>query len=208
MNETADYVRAIDILTFPTSLRTTYCGIFASSGRINKMTSVIIRIKTYLTHLLQIEVNRFHFEWRLTGCIGHNMVIIDYVDNIPRLFCGRRLPWTLITAGHEAEIHISVSAYRTYEVSSFYSSYKPQWFDSFAENHRFYVQSFLLSVLNVFHIFKKFELGVINYSLLANFWQVIKISVSWNISDKSNTRLVVHDGPGYLSGVLVKYTGP
>ena len=171
------------------------------------MTSVIIRIKTYLTHLLQIEVNRFHFEWRLTGCIGHNMVIIDYVDNMPRLFCGSRLPWTLlITAGDEAEIHISVSAYRTYEVSSFYSSYKPQWFDSFAENHRFFVQSSLLSVLNVFHIFKKFELGVINYSLLANCWQVIKISVSWNISDKSNTRLVVHDGPGYLSGVVVKYT--
>ena len=206
VHEASDYFKERDKLTISGWPRPTYCGIIASSGRSNLVTSVAIRIKTYLNHLLQIEVNRFHFEWRLTGCIGHNIVIIDYVDNIPRLFCGSRLPWTLITAGHEAEIHISVSAYRTYEISSFYSSYKPQWFDSFAENHRLYVESSILSVLNKFNIFQRLELGVVNYSLLANFWQVMKICVSWNISGKSDTRLVVHDGPGYLSGVLVNYT--
>ena len=52
--EAADYVR--DELLF-TDSRPTYCGIIASSGRIKRMTSVTIKIKTYLNHLLHIEVN-------------------------------------------------------------------------------------------------------------------------------------------------------
>ena len=204
VSEAADYVR--DGLLFPDS-RPTYCGVIASSGRIDRMTGVFIKIKTYLNHVLHIEVNRFNFEWRRTGCIVHNMVVIDSADNNRILFCGKRLPWTMITSGHEAEVHITTYAYRNYQLSSFYSSYMPQWFDTFATNHRLYVKSSASSNLNLLHVFQRFEINVMNYFLLADSWQVVEISVMWKMSGRSNTRLVIHDGPGHLSGILVKHTG-
>ena len=96
-------------------------------------------------------------------------MIIDSADNNPILFCGKRMPWTMITSGHEAEVHITISAYRNYQLSTFYRSYKPQWFDSFAANHRLYVQSSSnLNLLHVVQLLERLELNVMNYFLLAD----------------------------------------
>ena len=204
-SETVDYVREGDTLLL-TEPKTTYCGIIASTGRINRGRKVIIKIKTHLNHLVNIKINKFNFEWRRTGCVVHNMAFIDSVDNIRKVFCGKRLPWIMVTGGHEAEVHITVSAYRIYQLSSFYSSYKPHWFDSFAVHHRLYVKSDVVSHLNFLHVFKGNELDVINYYLISDPWQVLVLGVSWNVSDASDSRIVIHDGPGHLSGILVKYT--
>ena len=204
-SETVDYVREGDtsLLAEP---RTPYCGIIASTGRVNRGKNVIINIRTHLNHLLNINFNKFNFEWRRTGCVVHNMAFIDSTDNIRKVFCGKRLPWIMVTGGHEAEVHITVSPYRIYQLSTFYSSYKPHWFDSFAVHHRLYVKSDVVSHINFLHVFKGLEFDVINYYLLSDPWQVLVLGVSWNVSAGSDSRLVIHDGPGHLSGILVKYT--
>ena len=203
-SETVDHVRDDKLLLIEP--RTTYCGIISSSGRLNRRRSVIIKIKTYLNNLLNIKINKFNFEWRRTGCIVHNIAFIDSADNIRKVFCGKRLPWIMVTGGHEAEFHITVSAYRVYQFSSFYSSYKPHWFDSFALHHRLYVKSDVVSHLNFLYVFKGLGLNVIIYYLISDPWQVLILGVSWNVSAGSDTRLVIHDGPGHLSDILVRYT--
>ena len=205
VSETVDYIRK-ESMMLPTELKTTYCGIIASRGRINQERNVIIKVRTYLNYILNIEINQFNFEWRLTGCVVHNMVIIDRQNNKRSVFCGKRSPWTMVTTGHEADVHITVSHYRKYHLTSFYSSYKPQWFDTFAENQRLYVKSPDFSHITTFAMFKRLEVDVIKYYLLSDPSQVLVLGVSWNVSDGSNSRLVIHDGPGHLSRILVKYT--
>ena len=205
VSEAMDYIREENTMS-STELKTTYCGIITSRGRINQEKDAIIKIKTYLNYILNIEINKFNFEWRLTGCVVHNMVIIDFKDNKRNVFCGKRLPWTLITTGHKADVHITVSPYRKYQLTSFYSSYKHQWFDTFAENHGLYVKSPVLSNSTVFPLFKWLKMDVIKYYLISDPRHVLVLGVSWNVSVGSDSRLVIHDGPGHLSGILVKYT--
>ena len=134
------------------------------------------------------------------------MVIIDSAVKLRELFCGKSLPWTMVTSGHKARVNFTISPYANYQASCFYSSYKPHWFDSFAAIHKLNVKSSFVSHLNYFPVFKRLEMDVIKYYLISDPWQVLLIGVSWNVSVGSRTRLVIHDGPGHLSDILVKYT--
>ena len=188
-------------------VRSTYCGVFSMRGRINSQNIQIIAIQTYVNHIFNLEFNTFNFEWRRNECEKHNVIIRPSVHNSSSLFCGKRLPWTMILHDTKAFVYLRVEKYRSYQLAMFYSSYKPEWFGRVSHIYRLYKTSTSFWHLPLSLNYQNMEIIIYSAHLLVDPWQKIRISLTWRHLSDSNTTVVIHDGPGHLSPHLGKF-GP
>ena len=188
-------------------VRSTYCGMVAVRGRINSQNIQIIAIQTYVNHIFNLEFNSFNFEWRRNECKKHNVNIRPSMQNSGLLFCGKRLPWTMIIHDTKVFVYLRVEKYRSYELAMFYSSYKPEWFERLSHTYRIYKTSSSFWHLSLSLNYENTEVTIHSVHLLVDPWQKIGISLKWRHLSDSNTTVILHDGPGHLSPHLGKF-GP
>ena len=184
-------------------VRYTYCGALAFTGRSNSQNFKIMYIQTYVNYILNLEFNAFNFEWRRNECNKHSVIIRQ---NNSALFCGKRLPWTMMVHDTKTSIQLRLEKYRSYKLAMFYSSYQPEWFERQSTIYRIYKTSssfwnLPLSNLNN----KNIELTIHYVHLLVDPWQKIAITLIWSHLAGINTTVVIHDGPGHLSPHLRKF---
>ena len=190
---------AVNFINNKTKPRYTYCGVVALNGRHTSSMVHILTLKTHPDFIFNLEFNKFYFEWRRKKCQEHNTNVLDVTTKTNAVFCGKRMPWTMITANKESYIHITLSKYREYDVVLFYSTYRPQWLKEFSQRQMVHLNTSHVLHLSWLNIFRKVELHKSYMHVIVDPWMRIAIHVSWNPSAESNTTLVIHDGPGRLS---------
>ena len=183
-------------------LRHTYCGLISSSGTHSSTSYYALGVITFKNFVQNLQFNQFSFEWQRSECRKHSVTLKNSKENKNMIFCGKRLPWTMIIADNEVVIHFTISAYRRYELVMFYSIYKIHWFDHFIQETMIYNNAPTSTMLSLFSHHVISQPSVMYMYILADPWQRIVIYVSWNVLSESDTILKIHDGPGRLSNYL------
>ena len=111
---------------------TTYCGIITSlPDRLVRSIKRMITIKVERNHRIDIHFLRFNFQWIDLYCAAHGIAVIELnYDRNRNMFCGNRLPWTLVTIGNQAIVEIVALVDIKYEFRISYFHCKLRWFDA------------------------------------------------------------------------------
>ena len=178
---------------------TTYCGIITSlPDRLVRSIKRMITIKVERNHRINIHFLRFNFQWIDLYCAAHGIAVIELnYDRNRNMFCGNRLPWTLVSIGNQAIVEIVALVDIKYEFRISYFHCKLRWFDAI------YLE------LNDLHDISKikgdfFDLTNLitgyDYYILVDPWLRIRITLLYDIY--SNAIIYYYDGPGDKSDII------
>ena len=181
----------------------TYCGIIASPALDWAHTvtrSIDIQVAKH--HRINFMFLIFNFEWVDLDCEVHGITLGEASNR--NVFCGKRLPWTVVTTGRQAALEIRALSNMAYEFSISYVHCKLHWLgvvyleynhlnELYRTNEEFKVLKDLISWYN--------------YYLIVKPWQNMKIHVLLDIQyAESNVSVLGYDGPGHKSKVIYKYS--
>ena len=178
-----------------------YCGSFMMTGR----KDVGTRLKTFINvlkgHIILNEVLICNFLMiRGFTCADHGVgLVYEGIANV-KYFCGRRVPWTLVIPYEHAVLHIMITAHMGYELSLFYSSVRKGWMKQLV-SVKMVVSKWLSGIIAYSSEKEVNSVNMINYHVSMHVYHFINLRVT--SSDFINGFVVVHDGPGPLSNILL-----
>ena len=187
----------VDQLSLPN--RTMYCGIVASARSTWEALFEQIDIIVAPYHVIHLQFLTFNFEWVQNDCEEHGLTVID-IANI-NLFCGKRLPWILLTTGHTAQLKIRTLWNKNYNFRISYSNYNPQW------------EIAILKIYTRIQEMKKLNfMGMTDYTVGYDFYLLVephaKMQINIMYQYIENINIIFHDGPGVKSHIHFKISDP
>ena len=182
-----------------------YCGFVAMGGRSYRSFTKIYHVTGLYRHIILLDFIKFDFEWSPNDCNTYGVSLSHYPRHNITLFCGKRMPWTMISQKSEITLQIRVAKYIEYELILFYSSVHPDWTGHVSQLLSEYftyvraVNKISKGPWNLLHKLHRYE-----YFFLVTPWQRISVTLSRTHSSRptEQLRLEVYDGPGPLSFYL------
>ena len=177
--------------------RMTYCGIMASTHSRHSWRTLFERIDVIVAQnkAIHLQFLIFNFEWIQYECEEHGIVVLDNADI--NMFCGKRLPWILLTTRHTAQVEIKTLWKKSYKFKITYSHYEPEWS---LEIHRKYtrIEEFIIpEVLQM-------NAPIVGYDLylLTDPDKTMQIDMVYHYIKDVN--IIFYDGPGDKSDILLE----
>ena len=165
-----------------------YCGAISLSENRIISSQTFLFIEGKIGYILYHEVFKFSFVTsRAFTCGDHGMAFM-YKGHSNDIFCGTRVPWTIIIPSDKLTLLLTMEKYQQYELSMFYSSVQKSWI-----GRLLYVR-LLRAIKNILC-----HGDIINaqYYIVTEYDQ--RISLNILSSGPINGSITVKDGPGLLS---------
>ena len=177
--------------------RTTYCGIMASTHRKHTRRALFERIDVLVARntAIYLQFLFFNFEWIQYECEAHGIVVHDNVDI--NMFCGKRLPWILLTTGHTAQVEIRALWKKNYNFRLTYSHYEPQWSMAIYRKYSSFEEFIMPEYLQM-------TIPIVGYDfyLLIDPEKTMQIDMVYHYIKDVN--VIFYDGPGEKSDILLE----
>ena len=137
----------------------------------------------------------FNFEWIQYECEAHGIVVHDNVDI--NMFCGKRLPWILLTTGHTAQVEIRALWKKNYNFRLTYSHYEPQWSMAIYRKYSSFEEFIMPEYLQM-------TIPIVGYDfyLLIDPEKTMQIDMVYHYIKDVN--VIFYDGPGEKSDILLE----
>ena len=177
---------------------TTYCGIIASlPDRWTRSTKRMLSIKVARNLRINFHFLNFNFQWVDLECAAHGIAVVELFDRSRNIFCGNRLPWTVVTIGHQAIVEIATLPNIKFEFSISYFHSKLQWFSAiYLEYNDFNeISETHGGFINLIDLITGYD-----YYILVDPWQRMRITLSYDMP--SNASISYYDGPGDKSEMI------
>ena len=182
----------------------TYCGTFTSpdfdwTHTVKKS----INVQVAKHHRINFIFLIFNFKWVDLDCEVHGITLL--AASSMNVFCGKRLPWTVVTPGHEAVLEIRTLSNMEYEFSISYVHCKLHWLGVIYLEYNHLNEMYQTN--EEFSDLKDLISGY-DYYLIVRPWQRMNIHLLLDIHHaESNVSVLGYDGPGHKSKVIYK-NGP
>ena len=198
-----DYSRGLTEDVFLPLLNSAYCGsIWMREKPIASFTKYIV-LQVTTAHNIHLNIVKFHFF--LTNpisCYQHGM-ILSYPNFESENFCGKRIPWSLITNGNTLILLLTVREYKAYDLQLYYSSFLTSWISDISSVSKVYKDDFSYFYITRPHLISPYStLNIPSYEYYVmthpdNYFIIDVIS-------KTNPKgdLIIRDGPGPLSPII------
>ena len=169
-----------------------YCGALSLNQHKVASSDILLFIEIIKGYILHYEVLKFNFEASpIISCGAHGLTV-SYKGYRSMSFCGRRVPWTMIILSDKSYLHIMTHRYLQFEISIFYNSLQNRWINRFLHLK-------LLPLLGHKHtIFDNSG----QYYVVTEPTNYIHLNIFSEIP--VNGTIIVHDGPGRLSNIILK----
>ena len=181
----------------------TYCGIIASPA-FDWAHTVTRRIDIQVAkhHRIDFMFLIFTFDWVDMDCEVHGITLGETSNR--NVFCGKRLPWTVVTTGRQAVLEIRTLSNMEYEFSISYVHCKLHWLGVVYLEYNHLNEMYQKN--KEFRVLKDLISGY-DYYLIVKPWQKMKIHLLLDIKyAESNLSVLGYDGPGHKSKVIYKYS--
>ena len=178
--------------------RITYCGIMASTrSKHNIWTASFERIHVIVAQNKKIHLQFliFNFEWVQYECEAHGIVVLVKPDI--NMFCGKRLPWILLTTGHTAQIAIRALWNKNYNFRITYSHYEPQWSMTIYKKYSRFEEFILPELVQMTILIVGYD-----FYLLTAPDETMQIDMGYQYIKDIN--IIFYDGPGEKSDILLE----
>ena len=182
--------------TSPTAY--TFCAAFSIKGRNLFSFKLQLFIDVRKRHVTYMEVLKFNFDMhRRISCVDHGLMVF-HERNTSEIYCGRRVPWTMLISSQQASLQLAITAYIAHELSVFYSSFKTSWVGL---GRTIVVRAVYIPYDQVpLLVFGKSIISM-QYYVMTNHHKYLLLHVT--TSGSKNGHVIVHDGPGTLSKRLL-----
>ena len=155
-----------------------------------------IRFLVVNHYMMHFHMLLFNFEWSRFGCKAHSLAVGNLEPARTNWFCGKRLPWVIITKADEVYLQLILTLRQAYKANIFYSIIKRQWIQLFFKQiHLLVSTSTPLQINNLRVEFSIMESYL--FYIRVKPMQYIEVIVRENIN-----HVRVYDGPGFLSHLL------
>ena len=176
----------------------TFCAAFSIKGRKLFSFKLQLFIDVRNKHVTYMEVLKFNFDMhRRISCVDHGLMVFHERNTI-EIYCGRRVPWTMLISSQQPSLQLTITAYIPHELSVFYSSFKKSWIrlGRTIAVHVFYIPYDQVPSV----VFDKSVISM-QYYVMTNHHKYLLLHVT--TSGSMNGNVIVHDGPGTLSKRLL-----
>ena len=191
-------------------LDTHVLGSYYLCGAINIISGVTPQMYTaFITvhngYVMLFEFLHFELSWTGKMCPRNRLSVSDDNGTIPReVYCGRRVPWTIISSGNKAVLRV-ITTGDTADISIFFSIQMISVVTQFSlqmvvfnndEEVIHYTQTGVLDGES-----KRRDV-IIKYTVMSKPSSAFKVLVDWVFTNDSSDFLRVYDGPGSLSAPI------
>ena len=152
-------------------------------------------------YVLLFEFLHFHLSWTGKMCPRNRLSVSDDNGTIPReVYCGRRVPWTIISSGNKAVLRV-ITTGDTADISIFFSMQMISVVTKFVahiivhEKHQNGLHYMLGDKTEKKNMITK-------YTIICDPLQKIHVSINWLSSNTSRDWMRLYDGPGVLSPLI------
>ena len=109
----------VDYFAKPVKVKVTFCGKLAVASR---ALQAHVYVNLLHRHVVLFKFVVFNLYRTFEECGPDNVQLTDVVINQIHTFCGRRIPWSVITTGQEGQLAINVHDNRRSNLLVFYSA--------------------------------------------------------------------------------------
>ena len=172
-----------------------YCGAISVHDLEIISSDTVLFIEVITGHFVHHEILEFNFKTsRYTLCRQHGLLVL-YEGYTSDMYCGRRVPWTIIIPSDSSYLRLITKSYMPYELSIFYNSF----------------QNNLLKDLISVEMLPLLVNGItlngesrtpMKYYVFASHLQQVHLNVL--SSGPVHGGIIVKDGPGRLSNTIVE----
>ena len=178
-----------------------YCG--QLQVLTNTMVGITIDIQVLEGHVILLNFLEFKIVWFFqVSCGAHGLTVTDYKLNTLSIFCGKRLPWIMVTFGNRAKIKLQTPTYEDSSLFLFHNLQVLNHIKSFVTQRVIGTGDDISYPLLPIRVVKQFEYS---YHIFVNPNKFIKLVFFWNSSHAERDTLSLHDGPGLLAKTLVQF---
>ena len=172
-----------------------YCGAILNIEKEVNAFQHKLYIEVIHDHVIYMTVQRFNFRIsRSISCAKHGLVVF-YNGRGSGLFCGRRVPWTMIVPSSQAYLYLTITGNVTCELSIFYSSFRTNWIKRVIEQVYLQTSEMISTVIGN-------NSRSIQYFIMTKHHSHIDLHVT--SSGPLNGHVIIQDGPGHLSNTILR----
>ena len=172
-----------------------YCGVIGVNDLQMISSDTVLLIGVIAGHFVHHEVLEFDFKTsRYTLCRHHGLLVL-YEGYTSDIYCGRRVPWTIIIPSDTSYLRLLIQSYMPYELSIFYSSFQNNWVKGFISVE---MLPLLVSGMTIIGDSRR----PMQYYVFSSHLQQVHFNVL--SSGPVYGSVIVKDGPGRLSNNIVE----
>ena len=195
-NPTSEIERHSRAYSLMSQLTPRYCGAFSWNEFKIFSSHMKYFIKIIKGHILYHEVLKFNFTISLAiSCDGHGLSFY-YTEFRSDIYCGRRVPWTVIIPSDKSYIDLVITNYLDYELLIFYSSFQNNWIRSLVHVQHLHPQ-------NIDFQFNREKINSVQCYILVEHSKLIYLNLMSTGPVKGS--IIVNDGPGRLSNTILEH---
>ena len=185
----------VDYFAKPVKVKVTFCGKLAVASR---ALQAHVYVNLLHRHVVLFKFVVFNLYRTFDDCGPDNVQLTDVAINQIHTFCGRRIPWSVITTGQEGHLAINVHDNRRSNLLVFYSAQHMSHIHSVKKEMQWQFLSKSPSETVYSHIL--FSHGIV-YCTSPHL--ALRVDIQWKQQYKLMT---VYDGPGRRSSSILQVT--